>query len=96
MTRNELSTLRRLLCALQVHIRDAFVSARRREAAKFARVTAVTAADTIYYVDRLSEEAILAWFEEHWPKTLPVELIMEGLEGEPVTFPTGTAVGRTK
>jgi hypothetical protein len=96
MTRTELSAIRRLLCALQVHIRDSFISARRRQAGKFSRVTAVTAADTIYYVDRLSEEAILEWFDEHWPQSMPVELVMEGLEGEAVTFPRGTAIGQTK
>jgi hypothetical protein len=96
MTRAQLHVLRRLLCALQSDIRDTFVAARRKQSAKFARVTAVTEADTIYYVDRLSEEAILAWFEKHWPRNAPVELVMEGLEGEPVTFPRGTLVGRTQ
>lgn len=91
-----LGVFRRLLCGLQAHIRDAFVAARHRQARKFSRVTAVTAADTIYYVDRLSEEAILGWFEEHWPHSAPVELVMEGLEGEAVTFPRGTRVDRTK
>ena len=96
MTRAQASRLRRLLCALQVHIRDTFIAARRRQGRKFARVAGVTAADTIYYVDRLSEEAILAWFEQHWPRTAPVELVMEGLEDEAVTFPRGTPVVRTE
>lgn len=95
MTHPQLLAARRLLCALQVHIRDTLVAARRRQAAKFARVAAVTAADTIYHIDRLSEHAILAWFEEQWPRTMPVELVMEGLEGDAVTFPRGTPVGRT-
>ena len=92
----ELSTIRRLLCGLQAHIRDSFVAARRRQGGKFARVVGVTSADTIYFVDRLSEEAILAWFEQNWPRSAPVELVMEGLEGDPVTFPRGTPVARTK
>jgi fructose-1,6-bisphosphatase/inositol monophosphatase family enzyme len=92
----ELSSLRRLLCALQTHIRDSFVAARRRQGGKFSRVVGSTAADTIYFVDRLSEDAIVAWFQEHWPRSAPVELVMEGLEGEPVTFPRGTPVARTK
>jgi fructose-1,6-bisphosphatase/inositol monophosphatase family enzyme len=95
MTRPQLLVARRLLCALQNHIRDTVIAARRRHAGKFARVAAVTAADTIYYVDRLSEHAILAWFEQHWPRAAPVELVMEGLEGEAVTFPRGTPVART-
>lgn len=93
--RTPLSTLRRLLCALQDHIRDTFIAARRRQGRKFSSVAGVTAADTIYYVDRLSEEAIVAWFDEHWPGSAPVELVMEGLEGEAVTFPRKTPVSRT-
>ena len=92
----ELPVFRRLLCALQAHIREAFVAARQRQAGRFARVAGQTAADTIYYVDRISEKAILAWFEEHWPRSAPVELVMEGLEGEGVTFPKGTSLGKTR
>jgi hypothetical protein len=88
--------LKRLLCALQVHIRDTIVAARAKQARTFARIAAVTAADTIYQIDRLSEEAILSWFEDHWPATLPVELVMEGLDDGTVTFPRGTAVARTR
>jgi hypothetical protein len=95
MTRSQLLAARRLLCALQVHIRDTVIAARVRQAAKFARVAGVTAADTIYHIDRVSEEAILSWFERHWPRALPVELVMEGLEGEAVTFPRGTPVRQT-
>jgi fructose-1,6-bisphosphatase/inositol monophosphatase family enzyme len=90
-----LEAARRHLCALQVHIRDTIIAARARHARHFARVAGVTAADTIYHIDRLSEDAILGWFDAHWPRTLPVELVMEGLEGEPVTFPRGTPVPRT-
>lgn len=95
MKRAQLPLLRRLLCTLQESIREAFVAARHKQGKKFARVTAVTEADTIYYVDRLSEHAILAWFDQHWPRSAPVELVMEGLEGDPVTFPRGTPVART-
>ena len=71
------------------------MAARRRQARSFARVVAITAADTIYHIDRLSEHAILDWFAEHWPKAWPVEIVMEGLEGAAVTFPKNTPVGRT-
>lgn len=87
---------RRLLCALHVSIRDALIASRARAARTFSQVAAVTAADTIYHIDRLSEEAIFAWFEAHWPKSWPVELVMEGVaDGETVTFPRGTPVKRT-
>jgi hypothetical protein len=95
MTHRQLLALRRLLCALQDHLRDTVLAARRRQAGKFARVAGVTAADTIYHIDRLSEHAILAWFERHWPRACPVELVMEGLEGGAVTFPRGVPVART-
>jgi hypothetical protein len=95
MTTAALARCRRLLCALQDHVRDALVAARRRHAGKFARVAAVTAADTIYHVDRIGEEVILEWFERHWPKSLPVELVIEGLDDGVATFPRGTPVKRT-
>jgi fructose-1,6-bisphosphatase/inositol monophosphatase family enzyme len=58
-------------------------------------VAAVTAADTIYHIDRLSEDAILAWFDAHWPRAWPMELVMEGLEHGATTVPRGTPAGRT-
>ena len=97
MTPRQLSQVRRLLCRLQDTIRDTLLAARdSKAAADFARIASVTAADTIYQVDRISEEAILAWFEAHWPARWPMELVMEGLEGEAVTFPRGTPVARTE
>lgn len=66
-----------------------------REARRFAQVARITAADTIYQVDKISEDLVLEWFAAHWPKAWPVEIVMEGLEGESVTFPTGTSVDRT-
>jgi len=96
MTAAELHRARRLLCALQDHIRDALIAAREKGTAGFARVAAVTAADTIYRVDRIGERAIFAWFEKNWPRRWPVELVMEGLEGgAPAVFPRGTLVART-
>lgn len=96
MTRIQLERARRLLCQLHLSIRDAILSARERDARSFARVAGVTAADTIYQVDKISEAAITRWFDEHWPKSWPVEIVMEGIEEtESVTFPRGTPVGRT-
>ena len=59
------------------------------------RVAAVTSADTIYRIDKVSEHAVLAWFSKNWPRCWPVELVMEGLEGEAVNFPRGTPVKQT-
>lgn len=97
MTSRELESARRRLCALQDHIRQAVVAARRLEGKRFTKVVAVTAADTIYHVDRIGENAILSWFERHWPTTWPVEIVMEGLDDkEAVTFPIGTPVTKTR
>jgi len=95
---DELEKARRLLCALQFHVRDALLAARARSssAARFADVAAVTKADTIYHIDKVSEEAILHWFEKHWPRSWPVELVMEGIDEDAVTFPRGTPVAKTK
>ena len=95
MSPSYLERARRLLCALQDHIRETLVAARARQAGRFARVAAVTSSDTIYHVDRLGEAAILDWFERHWPRAWSVEIVMEGLEDGAVTFPTGMPVKRT-
>ena len=95
MSPTSLERARRLLCALQDHIRETLVAARARQAGRFARVAAVTSSDTIYHVDRLGEAAILDWFERHWPRAWSVEIVMEGLEDGAVTFPTGMPVKRT-
>jgi fructose-1,6-bisphosphatase/inositol monophosphatase family enzyme len=96
MSKVQLEQARRLLCALHDAIRQTVIAARGRQARSFARVAAVTAADTIYQIDRLSEYAITAWFETHWPRAWPVEIVMEGgADGKTLTFPRGTAVART-
>ena len=72
------------------------MAARDRGARNFARIAGETAADTIYQVDRISEAAIFVWFERHWPRAWPVELVMEGIEdGATVTFPRGVPVAKT-
>lgn len=95
MAMPNLEQARRRLCRLQDHIRDVLIAARAKNGRDFAKVAGVSAADTIYGVDRISEEAILEWFERHWPKAWPLELVMEGLESEATTFPRGTPVART-
>lgn len=89
--------VRRLLCALQDRIRDTLVAARARQRSGYARIAGVTSADTIYAIDRVSEAAIVAWFEEHWPASWPVEVVMEGTaDGEVLTFPRGTPARATQ
>lgn len=90
-----LDQARRLLCRLQDAIRDSVRVAQAKGAKRMTRVAAVTAADTIYAIDKVSEHAVLAWFGKNWPRRWPVELVMEGLEGKAVTFPRGTPVAKT-
>jgi fructose-1,6-bisphosphatase/inositol monophosphatase family enzyme len=73
---------RRLLGELGDHLRDTLRDARGID---MAAVDSHTAADTIYGIDRVADDALLGWFEQHWPG---VEVVSEGLD-EPV------AVGRT-
>jgi fructose-1,6-bisphosphatase/inositol monophosphatase family enzyme len=93
----ELDQARRLLCRLQNAIGLSVRAAQRRRDRSLSRVAAVTSADTIYAIDKVSEATVLAWFESHWPRRWPVELVMEGLEEHAgaVTFPPGTPVTKT-
>jgi len=96
MTNSQLSRARKLLCDLQCHIRDTLIAARARHSSRFANIATVTAADTIYHIDKISEEAICRWFEKHWPRTTPVQVVMEGIEeGQTLTFPRKTPVACT-
>jgi len=92
-----LDQARRLLCRLQDAIRASVRSGQLRGSRRMSRVAAVTSADTIYAIDKVSEATVLAWFEASWPKRWPVELVMEGLEEShgAVTFPRGTPVKQT-
>jgi len=93
-----LESLRTALLAAQDHIRDSVLAARNASSNDaLSAVSTVTAADTIYAIDKVSEEAIAHWFAANWPKDEPVELVLEGIEeGDPVTFPEGTPVARTR
>jgi fructose-1,6-bisphosphatase/inositol monophosphatase family enzyme len=46
-----------------------------------------TAADTIYAIDRVADDALVEWFEEHWTD---VRIVSEGLE-EPVVVGSAPA-----
>ncbi|MGP0031612.1 MAG: inositol monophosphatase family protein [Acidimicrobiales bacterium] len=65
---------RRLLCQLGDHVRALVTDARGME---MAAVADVTAADTIYAVDKVADDAVVRWFEQHWPG---VRVVSEGLE----------------
>jgi fructose-1,6-bisphosphatase/inositol monophosphatase family enzyme len=68
---------RRLLCALGDHVRGLIAGSRGMT---MSEVTGETVADTMYAIDRVADDALLGWFETHWPD---VRVVSEGLD-EPV------------
>jgi fructose-1,6-bisphosphatase/inositol monophosphatase family enzyme len=66
-----------LLCELGEYLRALVVGSRGID---MATVTGATVADTIYAIDRVADDALVGWFEEHWPD---VRIVSEGLD-EPV------------
>jgi fructose-1,6-bisphosphatase/inositol monophosphatase family enzyme len=67
------------LCALGDHIRAAVIGARGID---MATIEGETAADTIYAIDRIADDELVRWFEQHWTG---VELVSEGLD-QPVVI----------
>jgi len=92
-------TIRQLLLQLGNTVRDKVVQARLAvfsDDESLATISRESAADTIYGIDRISEEAIESWFAEYWPKEIPIELVMEGVEpDQPVTIPRGKPLEQT-
>lgn len=87
--------LRQLLCQLGATIREAVLAGREGlDGANLSVVSGQLGGDTIYAVDKFSEDAIIRWFEAHWPKEWPVQVVMEGVESD-LCFPTGTPVSGT-
>jgi fructose-1,6-bisphosphatase/inositol monophosphatase family enzyme len=68
-----------LLCALGDHIREAVIAARGID---MATIEGETPADTIYAIDKVTDDALVAWFAEHWTD---VEVVSEGL-AEPLVL----------
>jgi fructose-1,6-bisphosphatase/inositol monophosphatase family enzyme len=86
---------RELLCELGNFIRDRLLAG-RQAGGDLSAVAAQTAADTIYAIDKISEAAIVEWFETRWPMAEPVEVVMEGLEDGALCFPRGAEVSQTR
>lgn len=82
-----------ILTELHIALRNKILDHRANASAGSMSIIAeVTTADTVYAIDKVSEDFILQWLEAHWPATHPVEVIMEGLEdrGFPI-LPAGAA-----
>ncbi len=81
--------LRTLLCGLGTTIRRQVCDHRTAGGVEnLQSVSGTVEADVIYGVDRVSEDAVLEWFAEHWPAEQVVRIVMEGIEDDVVvTFP---------
>jgi fructose-1,6-bisphosphatase/inositol monophosphatase family enzyme len=76
---------------LHEQIRAAVVEACERSAVEtMAKVEREEEGDTIYAVDRVSEELIVEFFEREVARAAPVVLVAEGLEDGAVVLPRGT------
>jgi len=75
--------LRTLLLQLQNHILDRVLEGRKQASTEeLSKIAEESEADTIYQIDKLSEEAIYEWFNSSWPDDTPVRVIMEGVEDD--------------
>jgi fructose-1,6-bisphosphatase/inositol monophosphatase family enzyme len=84
----ELNDLLAKLQKLHVSIRDAVVEAcEKRAVAELASIDRDDEGDTIYIIDRVSEELIVEFISEHIASVRPVILIAEGLEGGKIVLP---------
>jgi hypothetical protein len=72
-------------------IRGLIVAAcEERGADELARAAHTGAGDVIYAIDRISETAIIEWFEREIAASEPIILIGEGLPDGRITLPNGT------
>jgi fructose-1,6-bisphosphatase/inositol monophosphatase family enzyme len=71
-------------------IRAAVIAACERETSdELAKVVKEEEGDTIFAVDRVSEELLIEFFEREVAPATPMVLIAEGLEGGQITLPRG-------
>lgn len=79
----------RLLFDLGGAIREGIRLDRSRNPQSIAhKIHKTTSADTIYEIDRVSEESLVDWFRKNWPAEYPALVIAEGLGDESgVRFP---------
>ncbi|MEW6073827.1 MAG: inositol monophosphatase [Planctomycetota bacterium] len=78
------------ILALHDRIRDQVLAAtERQDLAALSRVAAETAGDTIFAIDRIGEEALVAELEARLAGGPPVVLVAEGLAGGELVLPRG-------
>jgi len=93
-TNSELHRLLSLIRELQATIRDTVVEAcERAEAERSSTLSGIaqdTQGDTIYAIDKISEEQLVSFFESRIAPLAPIVLIAEGLHDGRVILPKGT------
>ncbi|HYV11859.1 MAG TPA: hypothetical protein VE980_13245 [Pyrinomonadaceae bacterium] len=88
----DIRTLLEPLRRLHETIRAAVVEACERAASdELAKVVAEEESDTIFAIDRVSEEVLIDFFEREVASLAPVLLIAEGLSDGQIILPRGTA-----
>lgn len=94
---SDFNEMRSLICSLQKDIRDHVWSMlHKTNIDDLNSVNSVTSADTIYSIDKYTEEPIIEWFEKHWPQKWPIEIVMEGIEeSDPLCFPKNVPPSNT-
>jgi hypothetical protein len=76
---------------LHDHLQGKILDHRDRSSMEgMSSIAGETKSDTIYQIDKVSEEAIFEWMKGHWPEEESVDLVMEGIEEGTVVFPPGT------
>jgi hypothetical protein len=92
MTITKLETLLPLIRKVHETIRDGVVEACERSAtATLAAIAREEEGDTIYAVDRVSEDLLVDFFEREIASQFPVVLIAEGLQNGKIVLPHGTS-----
>ncbi len=88
---NDTTALLAPLLRLHALIRDKVVEATERAALEdLAEIERDDEGDTIYAVDRVSEELLIDFVEREIARAAPVVLVAEGLHGGKVILPNGT------
>src|SRR6185295_13600779 len=78
-------------------IRDAVVKSFERSAIEdMAAIAREEEGDTIYAVDRVSEDLLIDFFQKEIASVIPIVLIAEGLPSGKVTLPEGVDEKETK
>ena len=80
------------ILSLQARIRDAVVLAcEQNDVTQLTKIVREEEGDTIYSIDRVSEELLISFLSREIAPTAPIILIAEGLADGQVVLPEGTA-----